>query len=480
MSLWLCLRFDALPLEALLKQPELHDHRATVVVAQRLVIACDDTARCAGVIPGQSASTAQTLLTHYDTHIVQRRPEKEGALLQQLMTWAYGLSPHLQRWQNNALMIEVGSCLTLHHGLEALLQRIHNEMSLRGLTVKMGVAETRTAAWLLSHCEAHFACQPAQPLTERLLPLPLSLLSDEFPTVVDRLEKAGIRQFAQLLDIPLADIGKRCGITFVDWLNQLLGRRQEPTIDYQPPTRFQDTLWFGFDIHNRQELHPAMKQLLLHFCHFLVNTQLTSGVIEWHCLRPKGGKASFKVFSETAHRQSKVWLELSCLQLDNWSLPEGIEGLSLVANQLQEDLPAPQDLFHAGAHQASRYELADRLRSRLGLQAVGYLDFRREHLPEDTVIKTQSAHTISRPDTVALGQRPFWLLPEPHPVHQEGKKLYWNGILDIIHGPERIEDCWWSKPTSRDYYIAQTPQKQPIWLYQDRHNRRWYVHGLFA
>jgi hypothetical protein len=43
-------------------------------------------------------------------------------------------------------------------------------------------------------------------------------------------------------------------------------------------------------------------------------------------------------------------------------------------------------------------------------------------------------------------------------------------MLDIIHGPERIEDCWWSKPTSRDYYIAQTPQKQPIWLYQDRHN----------
>ncbi len=77
MSLWLCLRFNALPLEALLKQPELNGNRATVVVAQRLVIACDDTARGAGVIPGQSASTAQALLTHYDAHIVERTPEKE-------------------------------------------------------------------------------------------------------------------------------------------------------------------------------------------------------------------------------------------------------------------------------------------------------------------------------------------------------------------------------------------------------------------
>ena len=48
------------------------------------------------------------------------------------------------------------------------------------------------------------------------------------------------------------------------------------------------------------------------------------------------------------------------------------------------------------------------------------------------MIKTQSTHTMSRPDTIALGQRPFWLLPEPHPVHQEGKKLYWNGLLDIF------------------------------------------------
>ena len=223
MSLWLCLRFDVLPLEALLQQPEPQDNRATVVVAQRLVVACDDTARCAGVVPGQGASTAQALLSQYDAHILERRPEKESALLQQLMTWAYGLSPHLERWQNNALMIEVGSCLTLHHGLEALLQRIHNEMSLRGLTVNMGVAETRTAAWLLSHCDAHLACQPEQPLIDRLSPLPLTLLRDEFPTIVDRLEKAGIRQFSQLLDIPLADIGKRCGITFVDWFNQLLG-----------------------------------------------------------------------------------------------------------------------------------------------------------------------------------------------------------------------------------------------------------------
>ena len=124
-----------------------------------------------------------------------------------------------------------------------------NEMSLRGLTVNMGVAETRTAAWLLSHLRRPFSLPTEQPLTERLSPYRLLYSKTNSPLVVDRLEKAGIRQFAQLLDIPLADIGKRCGITFVDWLNQLLGRRKNPlsTINHPPAfkTRFGLALIFA-------------------------------------------------------------------------------------------------------------------------------------------------------------------------------------------------------------------------------------------
>ena len=127
---------------------------------------------------------------------------------------------------------------------------------------------------------------------------------------------------------------------------------------YQPPERFEDTLWFGFDIQNRQELYPAMQRLLAHFCQFLTNTQLTSNIIEWR-LRPQhliqtppdhakrkqatvrmGARASqpettaFKVFSDVAQHNAQLWFELSCLQLDNQHLPENIEGISLVVDQL--------------------------------------------------------------------------------------------------------------------------------------------------
>ena len=504
MSLWLCLRFDLLPLEALLKQHGHAGDAPTIVVAQRRILVCDESASLAGVMPTHTLSTAQALLAHTEYRLFERAPETEDALLEQLTIWAYGLSPHLERWRDNALTIEIGSCLRLHQGLGSLLERVDAEMSLRGLTVTLGVAETRDAAWLLSHAERDIARHPERPLTERLAPLPLELIQADFPKIIKRLERSGIQRFGQLLDIPLPALGKRCGETFLNWLSQAKGHQQEPAVTYQPPERFEDTLWFGFDIQNRQELHPAMQRLLTHFCQFLVNTQLSTVVIEWRYLRPqhliqtpapspqphetrsalqqdsRPGATAFKVFSDVAQHNAKLWFELSCLQLDTWSLPGDIEGISLVVDQLQEASVAPQDLFHTGVTAASRHELVDRLRSRLGLQAVGYLDCRYEHLPEHAVFETHTLSTQQNRDSDALGQRPFWLLPTPQPIHQDTEQLYWNGPLNVLHGPERIEDQWWTTPVSRDYYIAQTPQKQPIWIYQDRHNRRWYLHGLFA
>jgi len=146
MSLWLCLRFDSLPLEALLKQRSKPCDVAVIVVDKRRVVMCDEVASLAGVLTGQSISTAQALLAPDEYHILERKPQAEEELLKQLAIWAYGLSPHLEQWQDNALMIEIGSCLRLHHGLEALLSRVDEEMCLRGLTVAMGVAETRAGA----------------------------------------------------------------------------------------------------------------------------------------------------------------------------------------------------------------------------------------------------------------------------------------------------------------------------------------------
>ena len=165
------------------------------------------------------------------------------------------------------------------------------------------------------------------------------------------------------------------------------------------------------------------------------------------------------------------------LDLSEEPLEENIEGLSLDVSELQQEVMIESDLFGDSRSNESLYSLIDRLRARLGLQAVQYLDLREAHLPEFSQLLTQE-QPAAAPLKAYPGQRPFWLLEEPHPIRAWNDQLFWNGPLELIYGPERIEDNWWDQPTSRDYYVARTEEGQPIWVFQNRHNQRWYVQGV--
>jgi protein ImuB len=77
--------------------------------------------------------------------------------------------------------------------------------------------------------------------------------------------------------------------------------------------------------------------------------------------------------------------------------------------------------------------------------------------------------------------RPLWLLDEPLPLSEhEVRQLDESGLI-LEEGPERIESGWWDgKGVARDYYRARRAQGSRLWVLQERHTRRWYVHGVFA
>ena len=57
--------------------------------------------------------------------------------------------------------------------------------------------------------------------------------------------------------------------------------------------------------------------------------------------------------------------------------------------------------------------------------------------------------------------------------------MYWGSPLALVYGPERIEDGWWDKPASRDYFVAQNAQGQRFWLFFERRQQRWFLQGIF-
>jgi len=132
--------------------------------------------------------------------------------------------------------------------------------------------------------------------------------------------------------------------------------------------------------------------------------------------------------------------------------------------------------------------LVERLRTRLGLEAVHGLRLGREHRPERAwgPVANPVANPVVNPvaaraeaDAPPAGApRPLWFLEAPLAL---GAEPAFQGPLALDGGPERIETGWWDGgDVRRDYYAATNPRGLRLWVFQDRRAGGWYLHGLFG
>jgi len=474
-SLWLCLRFDQLPLQCLSRC----EQQPLVVLAAQRVIRANDCAAALGIRHGMGTATVRALAGEEPVRLLQRDEQAEQRCLQQLCCWAYSITPTLYTWQADSLQLEIGGCLNLFRGLDALLLEVASGSSSRGYSVRYGLASTPKAAWLLSFAGHDTAMAIQQPLAERLSPLPLNLLQ-EFAATVDSLHRAGLHTLGDVLGLPPAALGRRCGRAFTLFLQQLLGQREDIHADYRPPATFSDEYWFGYEVKTNAELLPAVQHLLQSLCRFLRNTQLQTNEINWQLVGMKHQLQEVCVRSASSHSDWENWYQLSGVRFEQLQLGDSVEGLALSCQQLCPGQQDSIDLFSPRNQREPLAGLLDRLRNRLGLQAIEKVGCRDEHLPEFALLVSSDQHGDEHSSSPHCAQRPFWLMPQPKTLRQHGQRLYWNGALHLVYGPERIEDNWWQDAVSRDYYIAADGSGQHYWVFRDRRAGQWYIHGVFA
>ncbi len=225
-----------------------------------------------------------------------------------------------------------------------------------------------------------------------------------------------------------------------------------------------------------------MQLLLQSLCPFLRNTQLQTTEINWQLVGMDRSLREVCVRSASSHSDWKNWYQLTGIRFEQLQLATGVEGLAL-------DLPATCapgqqesiDLFNPGNQREPLASLLDRLRSRLGLQAIEKVGCRDEHLPEFAV------HVSSDRPGGEPGSRPRLRpapvladAPTPGPCANTAGNCTGTVPCTLLYGPERIEDNWWQEAVSRDYYIAADRSGQHYWVFRDRLARQWYIHGVFA
>ena len=474
MSLWLCLRFDQLPLQCLSRC----EQQPVVVLAAQRVLRANDCATALGIRQDMGTAMVRALAGTAPVRLLERDEQAEQHCLQQLCCWAYSITPTLYTWQADCLQLEIGGCLSLFRGLDPLLLEVASGTGSRGYSVRTGLAATPKAAWLLSFANRDTAMAIQQPLAERLSPLPLNLLG-EFAATVDSLRRAGLHTMGDVLALPTAALGRRCGRAFTLFLQQLLGQHEDLQADYRPPATFSDEYWFGYEVKTNNELLPAVQHLLQSLCRFLRNTQLQTSEISWQLVGTNRRVQEVCVRSASSHSDWESWHQLSGIHFERLQLAGSVEGLALACRQLRPGQQDSIDLFSPRNQREPLASLLDRLRNRLGAQAIEKVGCRDEHLPEFAlrVSSDQHGEDSSKAHSVL---RPFWLMPQPRALRQHGEQLYWNGALALVYGPERIEDNWWQDAVSRDYYIAADSGGQHYWVFRDRLVGPWYIHGVFA
>jgi protein ImuB len=478
LSLWLCLRFSQLPLQCLNRSEE----QSVAVLHKQRIVRVNDCGAALGIKEDMSAATARAL-TESDTDtpfiLLERDLDAEQRALQQLCCWAYSVTPTLYIERIDTLQLEIGGCLKLFRGLDTLLAEISHSVSTRGYRVEMGLAATPKAAWLLSFTEEKSGRDLQRALPERLAPLPLTLLED-FSSTVNSLGRAGLHTLGDILSLPSSALGRRCGKPFTHFLQQVLGNQQDLQPDYQPPKTYSDEYWFGYEVHVNEELFPAIQLMLQAFCQFLRNTQLQTSDIVWQLIGIDSKLVSVTVRCSTSHSDWKNWHQLTHIHFEQLQLKNSVEGLRLNCDSLYAGELDSIDLFSPRNQRESLNGLVDRLRNRLGLQGVERIACRDEHLPEFAVYISSNGNAEKNSGNYVSEQRPFWLMPDPQPLKLHGKNLYWQGALKLIYGPERIEDNWWEKAVSRDYYIAENSDGQHFWIFRDRLDKSWFIQGIFA
>lgn len=498
--LWLALRMQDLPLSAL--EIEGVSENPTVVVEKQRVIYANPAAVAAGAAEGMDVTTAQVISA---CSAIARDRAREEIVLHHLCESLYQFTPHIDVYRSrdslhSGLRLEISTCLKLFGGSVSLVQQIMGCVSTTPHTATCGLGHTSDAAWLLSfQPEPVTGAETVEDFIARLHRLPIHVLVD-YPKAVEALDRTG---FSTLGDIAtqtrsstLASFTKRVGREFAEHISNIYGREYDlsqgslfakPIITYKPDETFMAEVPFEYPVSVVDQLHPAIENLLQQLADYLRQRQLECQRIEWQLSDIYRRKEIVEIHSDVPQSHWQLLFDLTRIQLESKELPFEVDCLRLTCDDLLPIQSRTQtiDFAQGRKRRASEQDLAvtiAKLKARLGDAAVYKVSCKDGHVPELTndIINVAQKSCQQLPELHQYALRPTWLLSPPEPIETRGTRLYWQGYLTIVVGPDRITGEWWEDSIVRDYFLARRHDNVPLWIYRDLHSKAWFVHGVFA
>ncbi|MBF8780259.1 DNA polymerase Y family protein [Pseudomonas fulva] len=457
--LWACILLPQLAMDTLLRDRE--DTESPLVLLggpsqRRMLRSVNAAAARLGLRAGQTLNAARALVE--DFTCLEADPARIEQTERLLAAWAYRFSAQVSLHYPRALLLEVGSSFKLFGPWPVFEARLRQELGELGLRHRIVLASNPVAARMLANGHDGLALEDAELTRAALARLPIDRVG--LPVeAAEAFARMGLRQLDQVLALPRDALARRFDAAVQLHLDQLLGLRSLGLAFYQPPDRFEARLELNFDVESHQALLFPLRRLVGDLSLFLAGRDCGVQRFSLHLEHAESPDTVLQVGLLAAEREAGMLFELARGRLEPLQIPAPVRNLRLLAEDLPAFVPQHQALFDARSRQAQSWEqLRERLRARLGDEAVKGLQALADHRPEQAwQVAAEGAGSDLR---VTPGSRPGWLLSTPQPLAP--------GSLQLLGQAERVESGWWDGgDVRRDYYRVETRDGLRGWVYQD-------------
>lgn len=413
---------------------------------------------------------------------------------------ALSFSPRVTLMEE-AVLVEVSSCLRLFGGLPALMQSLlRDDAHPAHRLPPPRWAEGPTALLALARLRAGRPPLRDDAESTRLLPLSSLGAAREH---LEMLERIGCRTWGELRRLPREGIVRRFGQPLLDALDRAEGLQPESHDWLALPETFDASLELPALVEEAPGLMFAAQRLLTRLRLWLSGRH--AGVLGLKLIwsldarRDVPPRGELLVRSASPTRDMVHLGRLLAEHLAHVRLPAPVHALRLLATETTPWAPATSTLLVEEQSKGQPLEqFIERVSARLGPHRVLRWTPRADHRPE----RRQAWVPAQSPVQAAAfepgphdAMYPDWLLREPRRLrtNAQDRPVYQGQALTLRLGPHRIEASGWAgqdtAPVMRDYFIAESPKSGLLWVYHERlasaghappGTAHWYLHGFFS
>ena len=424
----------------------------------------------------------------------------EGAAQRAVACMALGFTPRVAVVDEVVLMDVTGS-LRLFGGLARLMQQLaqHVDIFFKSNKLESHTERAQAATSLIAIGRLRSARAKAGKPPRRTADLPMHTLSAARPHI-DVLERIGCRTWGDLLNLPRDGTARRFGASVFEALDRARGQTPDNYDWLTLAEQFNEKIELDALVTHAPALMAGAERLLVQLQAWLLGRQsgLTALRLIWHLDKRRDVAPTGELEIRTANpaQDLRHVARLISERLAQQQLPAPVHSLrlqSLETQQLADSAAATGSLLLEARHPgSSAVELIERLSARLGDVNVLAWQPQADHRPEQmqrwasarnvmpVAIKSGAAcarsdwpaapkhlrkkakkqrHWLDRP-AARLGQPgqssragrvgrvealyPSWLLPEPMVLATFGNSPMYQGRLQRLAGPQRLEATGWA------------------------------------